>query len=302
MSPSGSAAPSERGGGRRRTERRRPLRGVARRRPRRGAVQRASWWLVLFLTAVGHALGACPPGEAKGPAGVVAALEPDLASSATLALSADARLILDAAADPSAAVAGGGLPGDVRAALGRAYGRPVDDGAGEAWLDRVADGFVTQAILVTEGQDTERAVFAAVHWPSPLAPRLRVVRIPPGLRGIANRELVLNLLGTCAVEVREWISAPEEVALRFMAEHVEAHMFVLGRAAATGEVVQRWVAPEDLIAALRFEDRTTADLNSFSAWFAGEPPGVLPVTRLLPHLRGSLGPGNLMDLYRSFGR
>lgn len=278
--------------------------------------------VLLIVAWQGATRAACLPEDgAADPTSTVAAaleqLEPDLVAGSSLELSPDAHVVLDFLERTNDPAAAGSSPTteEAVAAAARVYGhawpagRDGADGDGGSsrgasadWLEEVGGDLVTQALITTDGRKRRHATFAAVHWPSPLAPRLRVVRIPPELRGVQNREAVLELLGTCAVEVDEWISVPEDVAERFLEENVRAAMLVMARDPRSGAAIERWVEPENLIAALRFEDPRTADLDAFSAWFAGEGPGPLEVTRLLPRLRGSLGPGDLLALYRSLQR
>lgn len=188
------------------------------------------------------------------------------------------------------------------AALERVYGVPLpprSDGAFDpaeltAWAREAGESISPQGILIMESPAREVVAHAAVYWNSPLTSRVRVVQVPDEVRG--DRDAVLALLGTCAVPVDEWLSAPEGVALEFLTEHVSASMLVVAEGAAPGG---EWVPPERLIAALRFRDRATEGLDGFSAWFAGERPGIVAATRLLPTLRGSLGPRDLLDLFRT---
>ena len=253
---------------------------------------------------LGQACPATDPGSDLSSQTVwaAAALEPGLRVSGALAFSADATAVasmlrMGRDGGPSEAAAERAL-----AALERAYATPLPprtDGAFDpaeltAWAREAGEAIAPQGILIMETPAREVITHAAVYWNSPLTSRVRVVRLPDEVRG--DRDAVLALLGTCVVPVDEWLSAPEGVALEFLTEHVSASMLVVAQGAAPGG---EWVPPERLIAALRFRDRSTETLGSFSAWFVGERPGIVAATRLLPTLRGSLGPRDLLDLFRT---
>ena len=266
---------------------------------------------ILALAMVGRAQ-TCLPSEprtdlASQLATLVAGLEPGLMASSVTGASFEAQVVTEF-------VAGGAEGDDVGAlealvALANGYDRPLPAGLGAAddpldsdaigdWLAAAAGEVHTQAFLVTATREREAVRHAAVHWNSPLVPRLRVVRLPEDRVRPGNRDDVLDLLGTCAVAVDEWVSAPEPVVATFLRDHLETFMLVTARDA-SGAAVERWVPPERMLDALRFEDPVTEDLSAFDAWFAGEGPGILAVTRLLPSLRSSLGPGDLLALFRA---
>ena len=53
---------------------------------------------------------------------------------------------------------------------------------------------------------------------------------------------------------------------------------------------------------MTFRHIATFDLDAFTAWFAGESPGPVALTRALPQLRSSLGPRDLWALLRDVRR
>lgn len=279
------------------------------RRPSFGTTAAALAAVVLLM--MGGAM-ACQPASTPGDrfTETLAALEPDLAEAAALRLDADAREVLvDLESLRSLQDAERDVVDPPWEALARAYDTPwpaavlegegPDEAALQHWRATAAERVRPYAILVEDDGRAGELAFLGAYWTSPLSDRLRVVRPPRGATVGRAPGAILDALETCAVEVQEWIIGDASLAQRLLSrESGSPSMFVAGWREETNRVVRTWVAPEDVLDALRFDHPATRDLPSFSAWFTGSGPGPVAVARAMPGVRSSMGPRALFRLLR----
>jgi hypothetical protein len=254
--------------------------------------------LISLAAAFGVAHGdTCPDAPPADWRTALTRLEPGLVAMPELAESEDGRRVLRAlggAGDETAALA----------ALARLYDAPIWSGTPSpwaGWTNRAARQVAAYGLFVRdEGSGT--IVAAGAYWASPLLPRLHVVRLDRPVDVARPDDRLMARVGGCALRVDEWIEIPAELLLRTIREDAEASVLLAAPSEEAGPPIRLWLRGEDLLEAVTFRHIATFDLDAFSAWFAGEGPGPVALTRALPQLRSSLGPRDLWALLRDVRR
>lgn len=221
-------------------------------------------------------------------------IEAGLPPAPEVAGTSDAKTVLEALAGESVSDA------ELFHAAGRVYGEPVhaeaDGTALAAWASHAASDVHAYGLFVRD--DGGRLVAAGSYWLSPLVERLRVVRMDRGTGARLPDELLLDAVGSCLVQVRDWIEVPIRVLDDLLEATPDVQVYLVADGD-SGDTVQRhWIAADELLAAATFAHPTTADLTAFSAWFVGAGPGPVALGRALPRVRSSLGPRDLWTLIR----
>lgn len=166
----------------------------------------------------------------------------------------------------------------------------------ERALARVAAAVRPIALVaLAQGEGGRVAFLGLVHnWSA--YPRL-IVRRPSedatlahgGLRGVLDR------LGSCAVPVRDWVTAPEATARRLFLTAEEARMYVVG-----SEPEGEWpllVEEGSETDYFAFAHPDVSGLDAFAAVFTGPSLGPATLARMLPSVRTNLGPRGLLRLF-----
>jgi len=251
-----------------------------------------------LLGAIGLAhADACPDAPPADWRSALSRLEPGLVAMPELAEGEDARHVLRAlggVGDETAAVA----------ALARLYEAPIWSGVPApwaAWTNRAARQVTPYGLFVRD-EAAGTIVAAGAYWASPLLPRLHVVRLDEPVDVPRPDARLLATVGGCAGAVREWIEVPADLLSRLVREHAEANVLLAAPAERDGPPLRRWLRIEDLLEAVTFRHIATFELDAFTAWFAGEGPGPVALTRALPQLSSSLGPRDLWALLRDVRR
>jgi hypothetical protein len=250
------------------------------------------------MTTIGVARAdACRAAAPADWRGALERLEPGLVAMPELVRDPDARQVLRAfggAADETAGAA----------AAARLYAAPVAADAPQDWQawTRRAAGSVRAYGLFVRDEPSGRIVAAGTYWASPLLPRLRVVRLEAHVDADRPDAALLRAVSGCVVPVREWIVIPAGLLASTLQEDADADVLLAAPSRRGGPPLRRWLRGDDLLEAVTFQHIATADLDAFSAWFAGEGPGPMALTRALPQLRSSLGPRDLWALLRDVRR
>ncbi len=290
---------------------------------RASIVRLATAFAAVASLSVAHAVDACPARE-DGRLDLHAAaaiLEPGLALPAAFGTDPDLRPWAEVQRPRPSAAGGGGRstrPDADRAtdperpseaslraawrAAADAYGVPspeVRDGAVDPeWVRRAAGRVQVVGIrLVDDRSESGGLAAVGAYWNSPLLPRLRLVPIGDGPQEEATRT-AFERLGTCALAVDAWVDVPVTVAERLLDASDEPLLFAFGPDAGDAQGWSAWFARDRIAEAFAFRAPEVADVDEFAAVFAGGRPSWAQLVRSVPSLRGSLGPGAIVDLLR----
>lgn len=255
--------------------------------------------LVLAAAIVAAIAGGASHACADGPApndlsDAIARIEGDLPAVPEVASGPDAALVMRALRD-------GREDGESRDAAGRLYRIPLAASADAAdigpWTRAAAQSVRAYGVFVRD-TDADRIVAAGAYWVSPLVTRLHVVRLPDDAASRMPDAALLEVVGSCEVEVDEWIEIPVDIADRLIARSDGAQAYLAGSEPGDASPRRRWVDVDALLDAAAFRHPATSGLSSFSAWFVGSGPGPVALGRALPRVRSSLGPRDLWALIR----
>lgn len=172
-------------------------------------------------------------------------------------------------------------------------------------LERVAQAVRPAALIAYDPAEDHRVAFWAIIWNWSVYPRLLVMRPDADLRlagGDAGRggvQALLPRMGNCAVQVEDFISAPEETAKRlFLSSNASEMVLVAGDPLEGGDARTAgwplWVPQGEELAVFGFEDEAVAGLERYAAVFAGPTVSVASLLALLPRVRTNLGPPGIV--------
>lgn len=246
-----------------------------------------------FSGAVAHACTEDVPAS-SGLTAAIGQVEGTLPTVPEVANGTDAALVLRALRD-------GSEDADTLDAAGRLYrvslAANADAAAVGAWASVAAESVRAYGVFVRDA-DAGRIVAAGAYWVSPLVTRLHVVRLPNDASSRLPDQALLDAVGSCEVEVDEWIEIPIDLADRLIARSDGAQAYLAWMEPGRSSAERRWIDVDALLEAAAFRHPATSGLSSFSAWFVGSGPGPVALGRALPRVRSSLGPRDLWTLIR----
>lgn len=154
------------------------------------------------------------------------------------------------------------------------------------------------ALLAWDPDDDARLVFVGVMWNWSPYPRLLVWRPPEGWSMRDGPRVLAGRIDFCGQPVRDFVSAAEPVARSLFLSHADAVMYLVGSDPETRSWPYR-VDQGDEVAVFAFEHPEVVEVETFSAVFVGEPPGVLQLARLVPFVRTNLSPVGMARAFQT---
>ncbi len=154
------------------------------------------------------------------------------------------------------------------------------------------------ALLAWDPEDEARLVFVAVMWNWSPYPRLMVWRPPDDWSMRDGPRVLAGRIDFCGQPVRDFVSAAEPVARSLFLNHADAAMYLVGSDPETRSWPYR-VERGDEVAVFAFEHPEVVGVETFSAVFVGEPPGVLQLARLVPFVRTNLSPVGMARAFQT---
>ena len=152
------------------------------------------------------------------------------------------------------------------------------------------------ALIATDPANRDAVAFWAIIRNNSVFPRLIVVRPPAegvaldgGLRG------ALPLLGSCALELENFIYAPSDTAQRlFMTNTERSRMYVASTAPARDDGFTTVPSGEET-GYLTFRAEDLSPYEMFAAVFEGPSVGPATLMRLLPQVRTNMNPREVLQ-------
>ena len=154
------------------------------------------------------------------------------------------------------------------------------------------------ALLAWDPDDEERLVFVGVMWNWSPYPRLMVWRPPEDWSMRDGPRVLASRIDFCGRPVGDFVSAAEPVARSLFLHHADAAMYLVGSDPETRSWPYR-VERGDEVAVFAFEHPEVVGVETFSAVFVGEPPGVLQLARLVPFVRTNLSPVGMARAFQT---
>lgn len=157
-----------------------------------------------------------------------------------------------------------------------------------AVLKRVSDTVRPAALLATDPADNRRLSFWAIIWNWTVYPRLLVFRPDEDL-SLDDMRGTLAALGTCALRVENYVTAPEETAKRLFLAHNDSRMYVVASRPDTGT----WpysVAPGEELDAFGFMLPELDGVRLYAAVFDGPAAGAGTILGLMSRVRTNMSP------------
>ena len=126
-------------------------------------------------------------------------------------------------------------------------------------------------------------------------PRMIVQRPPEEVidaRG--DTAQALELLGTCAYTLSNYVSAPADTAQRLFLANNDAQMVIAQAEPSTTEGLL-YVPSGEEAAYLSFSSAATETYEHYAALFVGPSIGAMALLRIIPQLRTNMNPGEIID-------
>jgi hypothetical protein len=166
-------------------------------------------------------------------------------------------------------------------------------------LEQVGRSVKPLALVASSAEDENQVAFLGLVWNWTVYPRL-IVRRPGEAHDLSEGvRPLLELLGSCAIEVEHYVFAPEETARRLFLSHADARMYVIG---SEPELTTAWplLVPEGSEEEyFGFAAPEIRDLVAYSAAFDGGALGVRTLMTMLPRLRTNVPPTRIPGLLRT---
>ncbi len=154
------------------------------------------------------------------------------------------------------------------------------------------------ALLAWDPDDEAHLAFVGVMWNWSPYPRLLVWRPPDGWSMRDGPRMLAERIDFCGRPVRDFVSASAPVARSLFLHHADAAMYLVGSDPETRAWPYR-VERGDEVAVFAFEHPEVVGVETFSAVFVGEPPGVLQLARLVPFVRTNLSPVGMARAFQT---
>lgn len=157
-----------------------------------------------------------------------------------------------------------------------------------AALQRASDAVRPAALLATDPADNRRLSFWAVIWNWTVYPRLLVFRPDEDL-SLDDLRGALVALGTCALRVENYVTAPQETATQLFLAHNDSRMYVVASRPDPGT----WpysVAPGEELDAFGFSLSELDGVRLYAAVFDGPAAGVGTILGLMSRVRTNMSP------------
>jgi hypothetical protein len=162
-------------------------------------------------------------------------------------------------------------------------------------IDLVAPTLKPVALVAASEQRSGKLGFVAVVRNDTVYPRLIVMRSPEERFDLSGGiESLLPQLETCAMTLKNFISAREDTATRLYLANNDARMVVVS-ADHLSYFAPHWVEAGEEIDYLRFAHPYTAAFERFSVVFVGPGPGMMTILRIVPQLRTNMDPREIVD-------
>lgn len=179
---------------------------------------------------------------------------------------------------------------------------PVRDPASEAvfledvalLLARAAAAVRPAGLIAVDPDDRDQIGFWGLIWNWTVFPRLIVFRPREGVSLAGGVEQILPLLGSCALDPRSFVTAPERTATRLFQATNASQMVIVAGVPREESRWPYWVAAGDELSVLAFRHPEVVDLDAYSVVFVGPPVGPAALLRLLPQVRTNLSPRGLL--------
>ncbi len=166
-------------------------------------------------------------------------------------------------------------------------------------LDAVSRAVRPAALIASDPDDPQRIAFWAIIWNWTSYPRLLVFRPRPDVSLADGPRAVLPALGNCAVQIRDYITAPAEMASKLFLATNQSRMYVVGSAPGRTNAWPYAVAEGEELAVFGFDAPAVAGLSQYSAVFDGPEVGIGTVIGLLPRLRTNMSPTGFMSFMQT---
>ena len=185
---------------------------------------------------------------------------------------------------------------------------PTQAGAGTALPDLVGDlGAVLDSVneriqplllVASDSENRAEVAFLGMLWNWTVYPRLIVLKPKEEHtleRGVAP---LLDRVGTCAIDLRHYVLAPEQTARSLFLAHADARMYVIGSEPERLSWPLLVDAGEEELY-FGFEAAEVEELQAFAAAFDGNQVGVRTLVTMLPRLRTNLPPTRIPGILRT---
>ncbi len=165
-------------------------------------------------------------------------------------------------------------------------------------LDAVSEAIRPAALIASDPSDHERVSFWAIIWNWTIYPRLLVLKPQQDVtlqRGIRS---VLPLMSNCAVEITDFVFAPQETAKRLFLATNESRMII----AESNPERDAWplVVPEgEETSYFAFEEPDLAGVDLYAAVFDGPSAGLGTILSLLPRVRTNMSPNRFFSYLKT---
>jgi hypothetical protein len=165
-------------------------------------------------------------------------------------------------------------------------------------LERVSRTIRPAALLATDPADRNRLSFWAIIWNWTIYPRLLVIR-PNGEMDGAQPGDALHAMSNCAVQLRHFVTAPEETAKRLFLTHNTSRMYVVASRPGRDDAWPYQVPEGEELAAFGFETAALQGVQLYAAVFDGPEVGVGTLLGLITRVRTNMSPTTLLGYLRT---
>ena len=157
-------------------------------------------------------------------------------------------------------------------------------------LESVAKAVRPLAVISTLSHDSTIVRFLALIWNWTIYPRLIVFRPPEDITLDATSESIVQRLETCAIKVKDWILATEDIARDLFLSQDRTKMYIVSGIPGRQDYLPQLVDAGDEMRVFSFDAPEVSNLEAYSAVFVGPKLDILTLMKLLPHLHISFVP------------
>jgi len=169
----------------------------------------------------------------------------------------------------------------------------VDDMA--TVLGRVAETIRPAALLASDPEDGNKLKFWAIIWNWTVYPRLLVVRPDAGADLGNDPRSILASLGNCAVQVDNFVTAPQETAKRLFLTHNDSRMYIVSSLPERSGSWPLEIAAGEELEAFDFSLAELGGVRVYAAVFDGPEVGFGTILGLMTRVRTNMSPMSFLS-------